>query len=211
MIKNIVFDFGNVLVRFAPVEFIMSFGVEKAQARIISRYIYSGSEWTDGDHGLCTRAETVERLLNGWTGDKALLANILSHHEEQLQMRPDTPTLLRGLKAQGYRVFCISNTNPNDYAWITARYPVLTEFEGSIISYREKLIKPSPEIFRLLLDRYQLNAEECVFLDDMPANTAAAEKEGFKTILVPGTDELRHVLFEQMEKWGQPLEPIPGL
>jgi HAD superfamily hydrolase (TIGR01509 family) len=72
-----------------------------------------------------------------------------------------------------------------------ARFPFLDWFDGIVVSGREKLIKPGPRIFRLLLDRYGIDASRAVFIDDVPANTAAAAALGMRGIHFTRAGELR--------------------
>ena len=67
-------------------------------------------------------------------------------------------------------------------------------FEGIVVSGEEKMVKPNPEIYKVLLDRYQLNPSECIFIDDRQANVDGAEKVGIKGVLFQGSDSLRQQL-----------------
>ena len=74
-------------------------------------------------------------------------------------------------------------------------YPRLHDFKGGLASYQEKMLKPDHRIYQLLLDRYNLNADECVFVDDMAVNTKAAEEVGYHTItLTEGAATLEKAL-----------------
>ena len=119
---------------------------------------------------------------------------VMSQCSEWLTMPDSIPVLLEDLKKVDYRLFYISNTNPQDYHTMIGKYPILCTIPG-IASFKEGLLKPDPAIFRLFLDRFSLRAEECLFIDDMSENVKAAESLKFQTItLTTGAETLTHVL-----------------
>jgi len=89
---------------------------------------------------------------------------------------------IRSLKKRGYKVFVLSNFSEKAYYECADALSFLKETDGGILSFRDKVIKPYPEIYKLLLDRYDLVADECVFIDDTPRNLPAAENMGIHTI-----------------------------
>ncbi|MBQ2394991.1 MAG: HAD-IA family hydrolase, partial [Alistipes sp.] len=76
-----------------------------------------------------------------------------------------------------YRLYVLSNMSPEFIDFIR-RLPVYANFDGEVVSCEEKVVKPEPEIFRLLLNRYSLDASECLFIDDRVDNIEASEREG---------------------------------
>ena len=90
--------------------------------------------------------------------------------------------VLHKLQSVGYNLYYISNTNPMDYETMMKNHAILHELKGGLASYQEKMLKPDPAIYQLLLDRYGLKAEECLFVDDMAVNTEAAEKVGYHSL-----------------------------
>jgi 2-haloacid dehalogenase len=90
--------------------------------------------------------------------------------------------LVRELKAKGFRVLALSNWSGETFPLARPRYPVLEEFEGIVISGPEGLIKPDPDIYRLLCERYRVVPERAVFLDDSLANVEGARAIGMQAI-----------------------------
>jgi 2-haloacid dehalogenase len=86
--------------------------------------------------------------------------------------------LLRRLQDNGVRTFCITNFPAEKFERACDRFAFLGSFEGAVVSGRERLVKPDRAIFELLLDRYRLQATECLFIDDVSANVDAAEGIG---------------------------------
>jgi 2-haloacid dehalogenase len=89
-------------------------------------------------------------------------------------------TLLRAVRAIGTKCVALSNWG-KDFETAEKLYPVLTEFDDQVVSYRVGLVKPDPAIFELLLNRHGLQAQRCVFVDDNESNIAAARSLGFVT------------------------------
>ncbi len=93
------------------------------------------------------------------------------------------------LKAAGYGVYCITNFTPAGYYQCYDCITFVEKFDGSIFSFKEGLLKPEPAIYQLLLDRYDLKAEECVFIDDTEENVLGARNLGFTGIVFKGYDD----------------------
>lgn len=108
-----------------------------------------------------------------------------------------TADVLREVKAKGYRVFALSNWSAQTFPLAQARFDFLKEFDGIVISGEEKLVKPDPVIFTRLLEKYNLKASNCVFIDDNAANISKAADLGFETILFTGADSLRQTLISR--------------
>ena len=89
--------------------------------------------------------------------------------------------LIRRLKAAGYRVYYLSNYPERSFRYLRSIMPVFDEMDGGVVSWEVHKIKPEPEIYRLLLERYQLSAEGSVFADDTPANLKTAAELGLFT------------------------------
>ena len=182
MLKNLVFDFGNVLVVFKPEEHLRQYAQSDEEAMELRNLIWESKPWKDADVGLCGRQETFERLCEMYPDKKALFAKILFECSEWLTIPQEVKDALHKLQAAGYNLYYISNTNPMDYETMMKNHAVLHELKGGLASYKEKMLKPDPAIYQLLLNRYGLNAEDCLFVDDMAVNTASAEKVGYHTL-----------------------------
>ena len=102
-----------------------------------------------------------------------------------------TVQILRELKQKGHRIFALSNWSAETFPLAQAKFPFLKEFDGAVVSGYEKCVKPGPQIYQILLSRYQLQAQNCIFIDDNPANIQAGKELGFDTILFTTPQELR--------------------
>ena len=96
---------------------------------------------------------------------------------------PDTVELLRKLKAGGYAIYGLTNWSAETIGYAYERFDFFKLFDGIVVSGEERLLKPDSRIYQILLDRYNLQADESIFIDDSPANVEAAAKLGFKAVL----------------------------
>ena len=194
MIRTIVFDMGNVLLRFDPPYFIRRAGAEEDRALLL-REVYQSLEWARMDRGSMTEAEaaaamcarlperlhsTVHALVDAW--DRPILP------VEGMEQ------LVSELKAAGYGIYLLSNASLRQHEY-WPRVPGSSLFDGTLISADVGLVKPQPEIYRLLCETFALKAEECVFIDDAINNAEGAFLCGMHPVVFHGdVAELRQKL-----------------
>ena len=198
MIRNIVFDMGNVMIYFRKGDFLDRAGVDGEDRTLLERVVFDSLEWARLDRGsllepeaekiMCARLPArlhgaVHDFVYGW--DKPLRP-----------VRGMAP-LVRELKAKGYGIYLLSNaaSRQHDY-W--PDIPGSECFDGTLISADEQLTKPEREIYELFLARFGLRAEECVFIDDSTVNAEGAYRCGMHPIVFhDDVDELRARLREE--------------
>ena len=100
-------------------------------------------------------------------------------------------------RSRRVKLFALTNWSAETFPYALKTFPFLTEFEGIVVSGVEKLIKPNPELYQILLRRYHLNAKQCIFIDDLERNVEAARALGFSGLVFTSPDGLRRQL-EQM-------------
>ncbi len=190
MIRNIVFDMGNVLLRFDPEYFITRAGItEEEDRRIIRNELFQSVEWALMDLGFLTE-DTAEPAILSRVPDrlKGTVSDLLRNWAMAREMVPGMEELARSLKKAGYGIYLLSNASVSQHVY-WPRLPISRIFDGKLISCDVKVVKPSPEIYRLFLERFSLKAEECVFIDDSIANAAAAVACGWQAIVFHGEAE----------------------
>ncbi|MBR3711557.1 MAG: HAD family phosphatase [Bacteroidales bacterium] len=183
MIKNIIFDYGGVLLDWNP-HYLYDpyFGdVEKAEWFLNNICTY---EWNaQHDNGKPIAEGTAELIAEHPEWER----EIRLYYDDFMKMMggqiPGMEELVKGLKVNGYRVFGLSNWSVETFALVRPVYPVLNLMEDMVISGVEKVMKPDHRIFELALNRFGIKAEETIFLDDNPVNVQAAREMGIKGIL----------------------------
>ena len=193
--KNIVFDLGGVL--FARDK-------NKSTQEFHEFFSFIRSErmplfWEEYDRGASTLGEVTDILARttGCPREKCERFLLLSIDMQE----PVAPTerLVGDLKAAGYRLYVLSNMS-REFIDFLRKMPVYRCFDGEVISCEEQVVKPEPEIYRRLLDRYSLDPAETLFIDDRPVNLEAARTFGISTFLFRhreaqrSCDELRKML-----------------
>ena len=194
MIKNIVFDFGGVLVDWNPrYVYVPLFG-DAARAEWFLTTICT-YEWNaQVDAGRSHAEITEERVAEFPEWEK----EIRVYYDRWIEMVhgdiPGMVDLVRAYKERGFRIWGLSNWSQELFPLVRDRFPVFDLMDGMVISGREKVIKPYPEIYRILLERFGLDPAECVFIDDNAANVAGADAVGIKGILFEGKEKLQEQL-----------------
>ena len=198
MIKNIVFDMGNVMIYFNKDIFLDQAGVSGEDRTLLSRVVFDSLEWARLDRGSLLEPE-AERLMCARLPERLhdKVHYFVWDWDKPLRPVRGMAPLVRELKAKGYGIYLLSNaaSRQHDY-W--PDIPGSECFDGTLISADEQLTKPQEEIYRLFLDRFSLRAEECVFIDDSVVNAEGAFRCGIRPIVFhDDIDELRERLREE--------------
>ena len=195
MIRNILFDMGNVLLRFDRAVFLNRLNVTEEDKRLLLKEVFLSDEWVQMDAGILCE-ETAEPIMCG------RLPRHLHEAVHQLASCWDQPIipmegmqdLVRELKEAGYGIYLLSNASVRQHAY-WPRVPGSELFDGTLISADEKVMKPDPEIYRLCMERFGLIPEECIFIDDVQANIDGAAACGIAGVVFHGeTSALRSSL-----------------
>lgn len=109
---------------------------------------------------------------------------------------PGMEDFVRELKHNGYRIFGLTNWSAETFSRVRTIYPVLDLMEDIVVSGEEKIIKPDPEIFRRALHRFNVVADQTVFIDDNPSNVASAVSLGISGVVFTGLPALKLSLKE---------------
>ena len=190
MIRNYIFDFGNVLGKYYPEKMTAAVVDDPVAAAIICPVIFDRLYWDKLDYGGITddelKADACARLPREY---HELACRIYDYWHALMPPVPQMQSLVADVKAAGGRVYLLSNISigfaekHNEVEWIRELFSL---FDGLVFSGPIGLAKPDRAIFEYLLGQYDLRAEECVFIDDAPRNIAACEAVGIRGILFDG-------------------------
>jgi len=188
MIKNIIFDLGNVLLKFQPSEFLLRFTDDKEYIEQFIAKIFRSKIWMELDRGTISLEEAKIHFLSKYPKEEAFLTLFFNQWMDMLTPIEENINLLKDLRNLGYKTYILSNFIKETYTYIEQKYNISQLFDGQIISGVEKTIKPDKQIYLKLLSRYQLVPEESLFIDDVLSFLKPAKKLGIKTIWnKPGT------------------------
>lgn len=194
MIRTIIFDIGNVLTVFGWKDFLHSFGFPEEIEERVGKATVDNPFWHEFDKGFLSDEEMLEGFIrNDPSVEKELREIYISLHGIVTRADYAIPWI-QALKKAGYQVLVLSNFSDKVKRDNSDALDFLEYVDGGILSYMDGVIKPDPAIYRLLLDRYGLNPEECVFLDDMQPNLDAAAGFGIRTILFRSYPQAREEL-----------------
>ena len=182
-IKNIVFDFGGVLIDWNPRYLYRSYfaGDEERMEWFLQNVCtYPWNIQMDGGKPFAEGVAELTALHPEWA---EAIGIYHTRWAEMIGGEVDgTASLIKRLKAAGYRVFGLTNWSMETYPLIRDNYDVFSLFEGVVVSGEEHLLKPDEKIYRCLLERYSLEAAESVFWDDNADNVAGAEAVGMEAL-----------------------------
>ena len=191
MIKNIIFDIGNVLLTFDPEKFILKYTNDTSKVNTFSLNIIHSKTWLEMDRGLISVDNAKITFLRDYPEIKELLGLFFENWLDIFMPIEKNIEIMKELKKKGYKIYALSNFIKETYEFVIKKFDFFSFFDGSIISWKEKVVKPEIEIYTTLLNRYNLLAEESVFIDDYSKFLITAENLGMHTILIHPNINLR--------------------
>lgn len=200
MIKNLIFDLGNVLINFRPAEYLEKKNYpENIRARILND-IFHSPEWLSLDNGDITTPEAIELISRKSTLKREEIALIFNLRTEIMFPLDENVRMLPGLKKEGFRLYYLSNFPLDIFEEIRSGYFFFRHFDGGVISSEVKLSKPDPRIYAKIIGLYGLVPSECLFIDDMEVNVRAAERSGMKGLVTLGSQNISKELMTVLRK-----------
>ncbi|HEV3013247.1 MAG TPA: HAD family phosphatase [Actinomycetota bacterium] len=195
--KAVVFDLGGVLIDWDPRYLYRKLLADEAAVEEFLATVCT-PEWNaEQDRGR-PFAEGVAELVER---HPVHAAAITAYHERWTEMLggdiAGTVELLAELRATGVPLYALTNWSAETFGIARERYQFLEWFDGVLVSGEERMIKPEPAIFRLLLDRFGLDPGAAFYVDDSPANVAAASELGFDAVRFTGPEQLRRDLADR--------------
>lgn len=194
MIKNIVFDIGNVLVDYCWRDHIARFGFQGEILERIGRAMMLNPVWNEMDRGVWTNDQLLYGFISSDPEIEQEIRLVFSDISTIVRERPGSADWIRSLKAEGYQTYYLSNYSERAKKEAADQLSFLKELDGGVMSYVVQQIKPDAEIYQTLLDKYELIPEETVFLDDSALNIAAAVRLGIHGIQVFSQEQAKQDL-----------------
>ena len=192
-IKNIIFDFGGVLIDWNPRYFYKDVFSDTQEMEYFLSDIWS-PQWNmkhDAGFSFSEITHELQELHPRYRNEIEMY-----QHNWEVMIKgeiSENTKLLNPLKSK-YRLFGLTNWSAEAFPVIYPKYEFFKVFEGIVVSGEEKLVKPGKEIYQLLLNRYDLLETESLFIDDSLKNIETANELGFSTIHINGTQNLKEKL-----------------
>jgi len=190
MIKVIILDIGNVLVHFGWKKYLEKQGYDEDMISRIAHATVFNPLWKELDR---SKSETIpEELKDKFCAmDPEITQDIrkyIDHSFEVVWEYDYAVDFIKTLKENGYLVYLLSNYGKANFKYAKENFKFFPFVDGQVISYELNHVKPEPEIYQYLIEKYHIKPKEAVFLDDMKENIEAAKPFGFHTILFTGLE-----------------------
>lgn len=199
MIKNVVFDMGNVLIRYAPDEFIQTFTANTEHQKSLLNEIFYADLWQQFDRGTITKEEIVEKASKHLPQTlHPSVSEIMDTWYEKMTPITEMEDILKRLKASGYDLYLFSNVS-QDFHQFKEIIPGLEYFDGVFLSSDWKRLKPEKELYQHFFDHFDLEPSECFFVDDLAANIEGAAALGMDGHVFDGDISALEKHFKQVD------------
>lgn len=193
MIKNYIFDFGNVIAQFYPEKLTAPYVSDAKTNKYISNIVFDRLYWDKLDDGTITDEEVKEAIRSRVLDElKEVSCAVYDNWIKNLTPVEGMQKLIKDIHKSGKNLYLLSNISKGfkegytDVEWIKELFGC---FNGLVFSGEIGLIKPSADIFEYLLGEYNLNRDECLFIDDNEANIEGAKNAGISGYLFNGDAE----------------------
>ena len=173
--KNIVFDLGRVVFAQDPTKSSEHFKEFFSYVSLTPMPQF----WTDYDLGVSSFDDVASALAEYRGVEVEYAASMIREAISRQETIAPTGALIADLKAAGYKLYVLSNMS-REFIDYLRQQPVYRHFDGEVVSCEEGVVKPQPEIFDLLLQRFDLNPADTLFIDDRKENIEAAIAEGWQ-------------------------------
>lgn len=196
MIDTIIFDFGGVLVDWNPRYVFRTHFQDDEKMEWFLQNICT-DEWNiEQDRGRSLQ-EATEMLVNQFPEHETEIRMYYEQWPTMLKdMIPGTVEILYQLKEK-YKLYGLTNWSAETFPIALKRFSFFQVFEGILVSGEEKLIKPDPQIFQLMMEKFNLNPSHCLFIDDNEKNVLAARNFGIDTIHFSTPENLLEELIQR--------------
>ena len=202
MIRNLIFDVGDVLVEYRWFEMLTrDYGLSEAEAKRIGGEMFDNEIWVQGlDGGRLSLEEAIHQYELKYPDDVDVMGWFLRNGEQMAVKRPEVWDKVAALKENGYKIYLLSNYSEELFHVHTKGAKFLDVLDGGVVSYQVHVLKPDREIYEILLEKYSLKAEECLFFDDRMDNVEGAKKVGIQAIQVKSREMLNETLDKMLTK-----------
>ncbi len=158
-------------------------------AKKLLEEIFQHPDWLAMDRGELPEKDAIPRAAQRTDLNHQQVRCLFNIVRESLTVIPDTLGVLEAAKVKGLNLYCLSNMSPENYSYLKQKYLFFDYFQGIVISGLENVVKPDKQIFQILLQRFTLNPEETLFIDDRPENIRSAQQLGMSAIAFSASDD----------------------
>ncbi|MBR5047223.1 MAG: HAD-IA family hydrolase [Eubacterium sp.] len=208
-LRNLVFDVGHVLLQYRWKEMFMDFGLDEENSIRIGETMFSAPIWTDKfDRGIWGPDRMIQEYGTFMPPEDLAYVRLFLKNAKDMrgEDRTEIWESIRLLREKGYRIYILSNYSEYLFSLHTEDAPFMDYMDGKVVSYEPKMIKPERGIYDYLMNKYNLNIQECLFFDDRLENVEKGHELGMDGVLVTS----RQMLGSTLESLLEPVFPSSG-
>ncbi|MBI1388584.1 MAG: HAD-IA family hydrolase [bacterium] len=193
-IRNVIFDIGGVMVTFDPGGFAARLFDDPADRDFVLKRIFGGPEWIEMDRGVLPLSDGISLYHRLYPEHGAAIDRLFERWWDMFEPIPATLDIVRELKSNGAPLYILSNFMEEPFQRLIPRWGFWPLFDGAVVSYQVRCVKPEREIYDNILTKYGLSAAETLFIDDMQHNVDGALAAGLQAIRFESPERLREDL-----------------
>ena len=196
MIRNIIFDIGGVLLDYNPKTYLDKLDIKESRRKKLNDVIFHDQRWKDCLNGFISNSELIEQLVRENLEYKNEIELILSKDSLKYMLPPKQEVIeyYKSLKRKGYKIFLCSNITKDTYNYIKDNFEIIQIADGGLFSCFENISKPNPEIYYRLIEKYNLEIEKSILIDDTKRNVISANDIGLRGILFNNIEDIKKIL-----------------
>lgn len=196
MIRNIIFDIGGVLLDYNPKTYLDKLNIEDGKRKELNDIIFHNRRWKDCLNGFITNSELIEYLIKENLKYKNEIEQILSKNNLKYMLPPKQEMIeyYKTLKQKEYKIYLCSNITQDTYNYIKDSFEIIQVADGGVFSCFENISKPNVEIYQKLIEKYNLDIEKSILIDDTKRNIISANDIGLNGILFNNIEDIKKIL-----------------
>jgi len=196
MIRNIIFDIGGVLLDYNPKTYLDKLDIKESRRKKLNDVIFHDQRWKDCLNGFISNSELIEQLVRENLEYKKEIELILSKDSLKYMLPPKQEVIeyYKSLKRKGYKIFLCSNITKDTYNYVKDNFEIIQIADGGVFSCFENISKPNSEIYYRLIEKYNLEIEKSILIDDTKRNVMSANDIGLRGILFNNIEDIKKIL-----------------
>lgn len=196
MIKNVIFDIGKVLIKFEWLDYVSNLISDEKIRKHITDAIWNSGLWNELDRGVLAEQEVIDKLRESASPYNEEFDKVIENFGCCIGKQEYAIPWIEELHSKKINVYYLSNYSDFLIRANNEALDFLNYVDGGVFSHKIHIMKPSKDIFKYLVNKYNLESNECLFIDDVQANVDGARKFGMKAIRFDGYDKVYPVVME---------------
>lgn len=193
---NIIFDLGNVLIEWNKEKILSKICKNDLEYNLFNKLVFQSNLWIDLDNGKIS-LEFLENQLIDEMGHQYQdqIHELVWNWFNYVDLYDEVYELIKQLKKKNFQIYVLSNTSSIFHILLdSVLSKVSSVLDGYVISCEVKMMKPQKEIYLSLVNKYQLDIKDCIFLDVLEENVEAARTLGIKAFQIKERKEISNIL-----------------